>query len=90
MFNLNFTIYLIERSLFVTQNVVSRLLVIGNGFDLKCDLKSKFEDYYNSKEDMVKTLEKMNADFNDQSTDTEMLQNDVLYIAGFSRCAGKP
>ncbi|WP_421501752.1 AbiH family protein [Lactiplantibacillus plantarum] len=72
----------------MTQNVVSRLLVIGNGFDLKCDLKSKFEDYYNSKEDMVKTLEKMNADFNDQSTDTEMLQNDVLYIAGFSRCAG--
>lgn len=37
---------------------------------------------------MVKTLEKMNADFNDQSTDTEMLQNDVLSIAGFSRYAG--
>ncbi len=67
------------------QNVVSRLLVIGNGFDLKCDLKSKFEDYYNNKDDMVKTLEKMNADFNNQNTDTEILQYDVLYIAGFSR-----
>ena len=46
----------------MAQNVVSRLLVIGNGFDLKCDLKSKFEDYYNNKDDMIKTLEKMNAD----------------------------
>lgn len=70
------------------QNVVSRLLVIGNGFDLKCDLKSKFEDYYNNKDDMVKTLEKMNADFNNQSTDTEILQADVLYIAGFPRSWG--
>ncbi|KRL32801.1 hypothetical protein FD20_GL002221 [Liquorilactobacillus uvarum DSM 19971] len=79
---------IIERSLFVTQNVVSRLLVIGNGFDLKCDLKSKFEDYYNSKVDMVKTLGKMNAEFNDPSTNTEILQADVLYIAGFSRNFG--
>ncbi|WP_317759984.1 hypothetical protein [Liquorilactobacillus mali] len=72
----------------MTQNVVSRLLVIGNGFDLKCDLKSKFEDYYNSKVDMVKTLGKMNAEFNDPSTNTEILQADVLYIAGFSRNFG--
>ncbi|GHN25068.1 hypothetical protein ME788_12900 [Lactobacillus delbrueckii] len=72
----------------MTQNVVSRLLVIGNGFDLKCDLKSKFEDYYNNKDDMVKTLEKMNADFNNQNTDTEILQADVLYIAGFPRTWG--
>lgn len=71
----------------MAQNVVSRLLVIGNGFDLKCDLKSKFEDYYNNKDDMVKTLEKMNADFNNQNTDTKILQDDVLYIAGFSRYA---
>ncbi|WP_180947786.1 AbiH family protein [Lactobacillus crispatus] len=71
----------------MTQNVVSRLLVIGNGFDLKCDLKSKFEDYYNNKDDMVKTLEKMNADFNNQNTDTKILKGDVLYIAGFSRYA---
>lgn len=71
----------------MAQNVVSRLLVIGNGFDLKCDLKSKFEDYYNNKDDMVKILEKMNADFNNQNTDTKILQSDVLYIAGFSRYA---
>nr|WP_302051262.1 AbiH family protein [Lactobacillus helveticus] len=60
-------------------------MVIGNGFDLKCDLKSKFEDYYNNKDDMVKTLEKMNADFNNQNTDTKILQVDVLHIAGFPR-----
>ncbi|MCT3226900.1 hypothetical protein EFO91_14875 [Lactiplantibacillus plantarum] len=79
---------MIERSLCVAQNVVSRLLVIGNGFDLKCNLKSKFEDYYNSEVDMVNTLSKMNAKFNDQSTHTEILQADVLYIAGFSRTFG--
>ncbi|WP_260193453.1 AbiH family protein [Lactiplantibacillus plantarum] len=72
----------------MAQNVVSRLLVIGNGFDLKCNLKSKFEDYYNSEVDMVNTLSKMNAKFNDQSTHTEILQADVLYIAGFSRTFG--
>ena len=72
----------------MAQNVVSRLLVIGNGFDLKCDLKSKFEDYYNSEVDMVNTLSKMNAKFNDQSTDTEILQADVLSIAGFPRTFG--
>ncbi|WP_259693467.1 bacteriophage abortive infection AbiH family protein [Lactobacillus helveticus] len=69
----------------MAQNVVSRLLVIGNGFDLKCDLKSKFEDYYNNKDDMVKTLEKMNADFNNQNTDKKILQDDVLHITGFPR-----
>ena len=67
----------------MTQNVVSRLLVIGNGFDLKCDLKSKFEDYYNSKVDMVKTLDKMNAKFNEQSTSTDILQFDVLFFGSF-------
>ena len=72
----------------MAQNVASRLLVIGNGFDLKCDLKSKFEDYYNSEVDMVNTLSKMNAKFNDQSTDTEILQANVLYIAGFRKTFG--
>ena len=86
-----FNIVIIERSLFVTQNAVSRLLVIGNGFDLKCDLKSKFEDYYNSKVDkvdMVKILNKMNEEFNEGNTSTEILQADVLHVAGFQRSFG--
>lgn len=29
----------------------------------------------------------MNADFNNQNTDTKILKGDVLYIAGFSRYA---
>lgn len=67
----------------MTQHVVSRLLVIGNGFDLKCDLKSKFEDYYNSKVDMVKTLDEINAKFNKQIASTDILQFDVLHFGGF-------
>ena len=49
----------------MTQNVASRLLVVGNGFDLK----SKFENYYNSKVDMVKLLDKINAKFNDLNSE---------------------
>lgn len=69
----------------MTQNVVTRVLVIGNGFDLKCGLKSKFEDYYNSQDGMVKELDKMNSLFNNSNTSIDTLQADVSHAAGLPR-----
>ncbi len=68
----------------MSQNDVSRLLVIGNGFDLKCALKSKFEDYYNSRVDMVTLLNKMNSTFDDPSVDQEILQGDLFSTLGYN------
>lgn len=50
-------------------NMVSQLLIIGNGFDLKCGLQSKFTDYYNNSTDMTEVLDKMNELFNDRNMD---------------------
>lgn len=72
----------------MTQNVVTRVLVIGNGFDLKCGLKSKFEDYYNSQDGMVKELNKMNSKFKDKNVDADILRSDVLNSAGLQRVMG--
>jgi hypothetical protein len=69
----------------MTQNLVSRLLVIGNGFDLKCGLKSKFADYYDNSADMTEVLNEMIKLFNDRSTSIEILQADVLHVADFRR-----
>lgn len=72
----------------MTQNVVSRLLIIGNGFDLNCGLKSSFEDYYDNEIKMVEILKKMNSNFNDRNTDTNVLKSDILRSAGFQGIYG--
>ncbi|MDT7037329.1 AbiH family protein [Lactiplantibacillus pentosus] len=72
----------------MTQNVVSRLLIIGNGFDLNCGLKSSFEDYYDNEIKMVEILKKMNSNFNDRNTDTNFLKSDILRSAGFQGIYG--
>lgn len=35
-------------------NITNSLIVLGNGFDLNCGLKSKFSDFFKTKESEVK------------------------------------
>lgn len=60
---------------------VKRLIIIGNGFDLKCGLKSRFEDYYNNYSEILEELEEAKNSFDkfkDRNNGKDILRNDIL------------
>lgn len=53
MFDLDLAIPTFDPKSFLPKNSWHQLLVIGNGFDLECGLKSKFSDFYEPRKNLL-------------------------------------